>query len=522
MRSEAVPSTDRPLVIGMLGVLLVAAALRFWQLGVAPIWMDEAFSILIARLPASALIFKTVDVHPPLYYLVQKSWGAIAPAVSLARVPAAAFGVAAVGVAMLTIRDQVSTRAALWGGMLLALATGANYFSQDARMYTLLLTLLGLATWGLMGLATPRRHGRATYAALYLAGAAAANYTHFLALPLLLAANLGCLAALATGPAPRRDLRGWLLLNLALLVVALPWLVRMLTIGRFFTGVGEDSLRTLPWFVQSAIGAPALPQSLRYLFTLALAGTVALGIGIGWRRARSATIVAACGMILYLLVIAVLNTHTPLLSARAFTLLSGFVALLFGIAAAEARPRALAWGGAGAMLALMGWSTLREHHVRTKYENVPAALRFAAAHGMPDAPVLTCSFFTGGSAWAADPHRRIVLLRLGGTLRYDARFLEATRMGMPEMLGARAERIDRALGGGYLYRGGLAQALAGARATILLTGPCDPAFSGWAQRQLAPLGFRPVAAAEFPGGYEGTIIIQHGETKAVLYRRSGA
>ena len=60
----------------LLAVLLIAgAALRLHHLATESLWLDEAYSITIARLgPAHIVEMTAEDVHPPLYYFLLYGW----------------------------------------------------------------------------------------------------------------------------------------------------------------------------------------------------------------------------------------------------------------------------------------------------------------------------------------------------------------------------------------------------------------------------------------------------------------
>lgn len=215
--------------IAAVAIVALAAAMRFWELSEAPIWMDEAFTILAAKLPVEALLFERVDVHPPLFYLLQKAWASINDSLALARVPAAVFGVLVVVAAMGMMCDLVSRETALWTGLILALGTGQIYYSQDARMYSLLVVLLALSAWGLIGLLVKPPSRRRRYLWLYVLGAAGAIYTQMIALAFLFALNLAAVASLPLASPPEGRPRWPKLLqgNLLLLVLALPWLIQL-------------------------------------------------------------------------------------------------------------------------------------------------------------------------------------------------------------------------------------------------------------------------------------------------------
>ena len=128
-------------------------------------------------------------------------------------------------------------RAALLAGLLAALSPLYTYYAQEARMYTLLAALGGLAGYCLLrAMAQPFAGGRVAlrwWAAFALA-AAAALYTHYFATFLLLAYALyflwtwGIHAWQGAGLPAWRGLGTAVLSGVTVLVLYLPWLPAML------------------------------------------------------------------------------------------------------------------------------------------------------------------------------------------------------------------------------------------------------------------------------------------------------
>lgn len=153
-------STDRPLPesagaagqgsdrqFWILGAALVAVAflLRLYTIGHDELWFDEAisaFAVTFADWPREILRSNT----PPLYYLLLWVWTAVAGLSETAlRSLSALSGTLFVGVLLLFGRRIVGPRAALWSGLVAALAPIQIYYSQEAPSYALLLLLLALS-----------------------------------------------------------------------------------------------------------------------------------------------------------------------------------------------------------------------------------------------------------------------------------------------------------------------------------------------------------------------------------------
>lgn len=146
------------LLIGIFiaGVLAVAVALRF--LTKSDLWLDEALTVNVAKLPLSGLedALKR-DGAPPLYYVLLHFWIRIFGSGDVAvRAMSGVLGVIMLPLAYLAGRrlgggDPDRARWAGWAALLLVAASPyAIRYSTEARMYmlTMVLVLLGyLAVW---------------------------------------------------------------------------------------------------------------------------------------------------------------------------------------------------------------------------------------------------------------------------------------------------------------------------------------------------------------------------------------
>ncbi len=127
-------------------VLAVAAALRLYLLGQNSLWVDEYYSLTIARsplakIPAEALRGETFE--PPLYFwllhLMMRGFGDSETALRMLSVVAGALTVPLVVLLVRTLGE--STRVAILSAALLALNPLHVWYSQEARPYALLLCL---------------------------------------------------------------------------------------------------------------------------------------------------------------------------------------------------------------------------------------------------------------------------------------------------------------------------------------------------------------------------------------------
>lgn len=235
----------------MVGLLLLGAGLRLFWLGHKSLWLDEAFSLWVARRPPGELWgwLIRIDQHPPLYYAALALWrlGAGDGEAAL-RLLSALTGIAAIPALFLATDRLLDRPTARLSALLLAISPFQIAYAQEVRMYAPLalfavLAFLALATlhqggWPSLG----KRPG--LWIGLILAQAAAL-WTHNTALFLPIALTG---AALALGAPWRR----WLAAQLGVLILWLPWLPGLLAQVRSVTNgfwIAAPTAETLFWAV---------------------------------------------------------------------------------------------------------------------------------------------------------------------------------------------------------------------------------------------------------------------------------
>jgi mannosyltransferase len=148
----------------LLWLVLGSLALRLALIGVGLLWYDELFTVAISRLPLLSMLQAIRgDVHPPLWYAMEWAWIHIAGTGPVAlRLPSAIFGTAAVAELYQLVKRVGGETPARWAGILMAILPAHIYYSQEARMYSLLtlLVLLGARAiadrnWLRLGLVAP-------------------------------------------------------------------------------------------------------------------------------------------------------------------------------------------------------------------------------------------------------------------------------------------------------------------------------------------------------------------------------
>jgi hypothetical protein len=196
---------DRWWLILLAAALAMQARLAF---NTEPLWYDEAFSVLAARLPPARL-WQTcaADIHPPLYYLLLRLFLSLPVRLEVAaRLPSllATWGAMALLWPVLGRLGLGNNRK--WALLLTAWMPSVINFSGEARMYALLSLCFAGAIWALW-----EGHW-------WLAGVLGA------AMAWMQSAALAYVAALAVLAWMRLDLRRAVGLGAVAGILYLPWL----------------------------------------------------------------------------------------------------------------------------------------------------------------------------------------------------------------------------------------------------------------------------------------------------------
>jgi 4-amino-4-deoxy-L-arabinose transferase-like glycosyltransferase len=120
-------------------ILLLATILRLYHLTQISLWHDEAFSALLINYPWREMFYRiTLDVHPPLYYILLRWWAdCFGHTVLSLRGFSVFFGVAAVWAAYALVAEAFQSEiVALVAALFLAVHPFQIQYVTEARMYT--------------------------------------------------------------------------------------------------------------------------------------------------------------------------------------------------------------------------------------------------------------------------------------------------------------------------------------------------------------------------------------------------
>lgn len=160
------------------------------------VWFDEAYSAALIEHPITKLVQLTsVDVHPPLYYLLLKGWAAIFGNGDLAlRSFSVLCGALAVGLGLLLVKRLWNGRVAVLAWPFAVAAPFVIRYSFEIRMYALASLLCMSATYVLVtAMDTPAGKRRTLRWILYAVLVAAGLYTLYYTALVWIAHFLWCL-----------------------------------------------------------------------------------------------------------------------------------------------------------------------------------------------------------------------------------------------------------------------------------------------------------------------------------------
>ncbi len=206
--------------------MLLAFGLRLYGLDHQSLWWDELKTIERATLPWPALLTDFINTKDqlPLYYLLIRGWVWLKTSAFVVRAFSLFWGLLGVA-AIYQLGNQIaSQRVGQTAAFLLAISPFHIWYSQEARMYSFLTTLLILAHTALAALLQGRSRW---YWALYATAMAAAVFTHYFTFLILLAHAIFFILHLR----PLQPLSWrWLGFTAVLAITFVPWIY--LIVGR--------------------------------------------------------------------------------------------------------------------------------------------------------------------------------------------------------------------------------------------------------------------------------------------------
>lgn len=310
-----------------IAIILLAFALRVYRLGDACVWWDEGWSIWLARFdPIQIALTTAPDEHPPLHYWLLHYWDALAGETEFAvRYSTVFFAVLSVPMIYRIGMSWFGLPTGIFAALFLSLARFHLWWSQDVKMYTLVIFLGLLSLYVFMKLLQRPR------AMLWVAWGLctwAVMLTHYITILVPVVENLvfGAVILLDSGRRSWRLVLQWGLAQVAVALAYLPWIVFHYQRSMYWPP--EESFDIVLFL---HLYATAFPLGItinlhEYTPTVVIFSIIALA-GIGWllfgrgrRRPEAGWTVAACllgvPLIIYLLSLPEHSIYQPKVAAR--------------------------------------------------------------------------------------------------------------------------------------------------------------------------------------------------------------
>lgn len=263
----------------LLSILWLGFGLRLYRLGEQNIWWDEGHAIWTAgQSLAQATDITAHDVHPPLYLWLLHGWLRLAGESEFAvRYLSTIAGMLTISLTCVVARRLLGRRTALLATLLIATARFHIWWSQETRMYVWATFFALLSLYWMIRL----RHGGHAAWWLYILASVAALYTLYLATLVLLLENLFVALAGWRRPRRRRFVFNWILAQLGIVTLYVPWL--QIALGRTRTDVAATGFPfRLIWQLYGTVLTTGISTNLdRYVWLLVLFGLlVSAGIAV--------------------------------------------------------------------------------------------------------------------------------------------------------------------------------------------------------------------------------------------------
>lgn len=390
-----------PTWVSLTAILTLALVLRLALIGKESLWFDEIFSITLAARDLGAAL-AAERTNPPLHFVLLHLWMKLfgtsaesARALSVIPSLLAVWGTFALG------RMLYGERAGLIAALGMAISSFQVYYAQEARTFALLLCLL---TYSCLSFAvitlkeSPRLRG---WLLLYFVTTLLALYSHFYAVFFVAAQNI---YFVGRWKAHRRITKLWVVVQVALGLLFLPWLLQMIAAAgaggqvrrhlwlklpqTFFSFLAGDSLIPLDENAVLNIRETLRANMIWLVLSVVGFGLILLEAVRTARRHPSAAAFCAVMILGPVLMSFVVSLRIPMFEER---YLIGVTPLLYvflaaGLAQPHAEGRTALRRSAVAMVSLVIVVSLAQYYFhprfgRDEWREVGKLLNTAAEHG---------------------------------------------------------------------------------------------------------------------------------------------
>jgi uncharacterized membrane protein len=238
----------------LLAIVFVGLFLRVYDLSDESVWYDEAFSIELANSSIFGVINGSAqDIHPPLYHILLHYWiNLFGDSEFSTRFMSVVFGVFAIFMIYKVGSLILDEEAGILSALLLALSSFHIYYSQEARMYSLMALLTLLSMYFFLKIL---RNRNVIDVVGYVLSSTFLIYTHYFGLFIILAQNIYIFTLLLLKEDDyKQTLKRWVPLQLILIVLFSPWIavfIKQLLLTQSGYGIGWMPRPTIHSIIRS-------------------------------------------------------------------------------------------------------------------------------------------------------------------------------------------------------------------------------------------------------------------------------
>lgn len=404
-------SASRTALAALLAILLLAFGLRMVRIGSLLMWGDEGFSVYSANRDLVSISFesKDVDPHPPLYYYLLHLYLPVAGFSELSiRYLSVLFGTATVALVFVLGKKMFDARVGWAAAAVAAIAPFGVQYSQEVRMYALVMCLSALALWFFVKVAADR--AGAPRKILWLGFFVAMFLTQY---SLYQSAFIFVAQGVFLLPFITRRFRvvvRWLALSIAIVLLFVPWLLTHSTSA--LADIQDVAGATVPMnpfeFLARGLTAisagPTIPLSDGLTVAALVAALISLGliVAVATRRATQHDWLLVAFVVVPMALLYPIYWVAPLYRGRLFAV--AFVPLMLLIARSAsvlvARARLAAVPIALLVVGASGLSLNSYYFVYNRYsaavEDYVPAIQDIAAQAQPGDEVLFHAYWQEG------------------------------------------------------------------------------------------------------------------------------
>lgn len=222
--------SDRTIIwVSIVALTFLAAALRIYNIENQSLWRDEGISYSLSHQDSLPDVFSTLannDLHPPFYFvLLYFAIELLGKSAFTIRIISAIAGIILIPLGYSIGKRLFNPWVGLLNALIMTISPFLIRYSQEARQYNLLALMAASTLYFAI-----RWHQKPDNRQLipYVISGALLIYTHTWGFFFLAALNLYLVADLWLNTPRRRDLQNWIIGNILIGVLYLPWMPSMI------------------------------------------------------------------------------------------------------------------------------------------------------------------------------------------------------------------------------------------------------------------------------------------------------